>query len=241
MRIAVISDVHSVAAPFRKALSAARSEGFDQLLLLGDLFTYGVDPTECVDLALEAIDQDGAFLVGGNHEQLYVDLRDRRSAYIDQLPDWIRESVEWTWRELGESWPNRLEWISEWAWGSILFAHANPFGYGDWTYLANDELLQAAATKLRERGFSAGIFGHLHRPKTFLDDFGTQVHVVNSVGQPRSKNGKGPSWTMIEVDNGNLSVEDRPIDFDAETHRSEIFAVSGLSPETKSMLCRFYQ
>lgn len=241
MRIAVISDIHSTAAPFRRALRNAREEGFDQLVILGDLFTYGVDPGECLDLAIEAIDRDGAFLIGGNHEQLYIDLRDRRSAYIDKLPGWIRESVEWTWRELGETWPARLEWIPEWAWNKVLFAHANPFGYGDWTYLSDEELLKAAGTKLRERGFRAGVFGHLHRPKFYRDEHGIEVHVVDSIGQPRSRPQANPAWTMIEISGDQLSVQSRPIEFDTQAHRSGINATRGLSPETKSMLCRFYQ
>lgn len=241
MRIAVISDVHSAAAPFRKALANARAEGFDQMLLLGDLFTYGVDPTECMDLAIEAVEKDGAFLIGGNHDQLYIDMLEKRSAYFDKLPDWIKESVEWTWRELGEAWPQKLEWIPEWAWGTVFFAHANPFGYGDWTYLSNPELQAAAAKTLRERGFTAGIFGHLHRERFYSDNHGIEVHVVNSVGQPRSKGEQSPSWTMVEVQNGDLSVETRVIPFDAETHCSAIQAVSGLSDATKTKLCGFYQ
>ncbi len=241
MRIAVISDVHSNIAPFRQALKDARQEGFDQLILLGDLFTYGVDPCACRDLALEAIDRDGAFLVGGNHEQLYIDLRDRRSAYIDKLPEWIRELVEWTWGELGEEWPLRLEWIPEWAWGSVLFAHANPFGYGDWTYLSDETLLSTAASKLRERGFRAGIFGHLHRAKFYRDEDGTEVHVVNSVGQPRSRHQTQPAWAFVEIVGGKLSVSKRPIEFDRNAVQTGIHAISGLSSDTKSMLCRFYQ
>jgi len=241
MRIAVISDVHSAAIPFRRALADARAEGFDQLLLLGDLFTYGVDPGACRELAIEAIDRDGAFLVGGNHEQLYIDLRDRRSAYIDRLPDWIRESIEWTWQELGEEWPPQLNWIAEWAWDDALFAHANPFGFGDWTYLADEELLSAAAIRLRERGFRYGIFGHLHREKFFRDQHGIEVHVVDSVGQPRSGQGAKPSWAMIESKSGELRVDIRPIEFDRHAHQSAIHHAEGLSPETKSMLCRFYQ
>ena len=241
MRIAVISDVHSAAGPFRTALSDARSEGFDQLILLGDLFTYGVDPGECLDLALEAIEDDDALFVGGNHDQLYIDLGTRRSSYLDQLPDWIRESVEWTWSELGERWPAQLESIPEWAWGTVLFAHANPFGYGNWTYLADEDRLEEAAVTLRERGFGAGIFGHLHRPKYHRDAFGTEVHVVNSIGQPRSKTGPGPSWTMVSIDSGNLALEARPVSFDAQAHCSNIAAVAGLSAQTKSRLCGFYQ
>ncbi|WP_379923342.1 metallophosphoesterase family protein [Erythrobacter sp. R86502] len=241
MRIAVISDVHSAATPFRRALEAARAEGFDQLLLLGDLFTYGVDPAACREIAIDAIDRDGAFLIGGNHEQIYIDLRDRNTDYFDRLPEWIRESIEWTWQELGEEWPQQLSWISEWAWDGALFAHANPFGYGDWTYLGNNELLSAAARRLRDRGFRYGIFGHLHREKFLRDEHGVEVHVVDSVGQPRSGRGAQPSWTMIESHSGKLQVSVRPIDFDARAHQSAIIHARGLSLETKSQLCRFYQ
>ncbi len=241
MRIAVISDVHSAAAPFRKALADARAEGFDQMLLLGDMFTYGVDPAECRALAIEAIEQDGALLIGGNHDQLYVDLDTQNSAYFDRLPDWIQESVEWTWRELGEEWPSKLNWIEEWEAGGVLFAHANPFGYGDWTYLSNEEVQARAAKILRERGFQAGIFGHLHRPRDYRDDYGTQVHVVDSVGQPRSKGESGPSWTMVEIENDKVSVSTHEIAFDTDKHCLAIQAVSGLSDTTKSKLCGFYQ
>jgi len=240
MRIAVISDVHSTAAPFRIALEEAREEGFDQLVLLGDLFTYGIDPGECLDLALEAIDRDGACLVGGNHEQLYIDLRDQRSGYVDRLPEWIRESVEWTWRELGEAWPAGLEWVQEWTSGPLLMAHANPFGYGDWTYLADEKRLRRAAETLRDRGFCWGVFGHLHRPQFFRNRDGVEVHVVNSVGQPRSGPTAEPSWTMIELCGSKLTIEDRRVDLNISAVRSRIHAAAGLSTTTKSMLCRFY-
>ncbi|MEL7190349.1 MAG: metallophosphoesterase family protein [Pseudomonadota bacterium] len=241
MRVAVISDVHSAAAPFRTALEDARSHGFDQLLLLGDLFTYGVDPVECMELSIGAIENDGALLIGGNHDQLYVDLKQQNSTYFEKLPDWIRESVEWTWQELGEDWPETLEWLPEWASGKAFFAHANPFGFGDWTYLANEEVQARAALALRERGYSAGIFGHLHRSRYFRDDHGTEVHVVDSIGQPRSKGGKSPSWTMVEITGSDVSVEHHQIEFDAAAHCSAIQAISRLSDATKSKLCGFYQ
>jgi hypothetical protein len=46
---------------------------------------------------------------------------------------------------------------------------------------------------------------------------------------------------MIESKFGKLQVAVRPIDFDARAHQSAIIHARGLSPETKSMLCRFYQ
>jgi len=82
VRIAVISDIHSAYAPFAKALSDARAAGFDQLILLGDMFTYGLEPAECAELAAEAISKDGAVLVGGNHDQLYIEMKNGQTDYI---------------------------------------------------------------------------------------------------------------------------------------------------------------
>lgn len=241
MRIAVISDIHSVAHTFRRALDAARDEGFDQLILLGDLFTYGVDPRECAELALEAIELDDALLVAGNHDQLYLDLDHRRSAYFEKLPDWIKESATWTWRELGSSWPRGLEPIPEWAWDGLLFAHANPFGFGDWTYLSTPELMSHAAAVLRQRGFRAGIFGHLHREAEYRDELGTLVHIVNSTGQPRKRGAKGTSWTRVDVNADRIDIETRQVVLDASTLRKRIWEIPDLSANTKSRLCGFYQ
>lgn len=240
MRIAVISDIHGAAAPFAAALAAARAGGFDQLVLLGDLFTYGVDPAECADLAAEAIERDGAILVGGNHDQLYVDLAAGDGAYFAALPDWIRESVEWTHARLGRCWPDRLGWVEEWACDGVLFAHANPYGFGDWTYLSDPDKLARAATVLAERGFSAGVFGHLHRRATLAADGGAAVHVVGSIGQPRSREQPCPEWAMVDLSPAGAEVTARPVPFDAIAHKAAIHAVPDLSEATKQMLCRYF-
>ncbi|WP_430442776.1 metallophosphoesterase family protein [Sphingorhabdus contaminans] len=111
MRIAVISDIHSAYAPFATALSDARTIGFDQLILLGDLFTYGLDPKACAELAAEAIARDGALLVGGNHDQLYIDMENGETGYFDRMPEWIKQSAEWTWAQLGSHWPDNLPMV----------------------------------------------------------------------------------------------------------------------------------
>ena len=241
MRIAVISDIHSVADTFRAALEDARREGFDQMVILGDLFTYGVDPVECADLAIEAIERDDALLIAGNHDKLYLDLERSCSSYFDRLPDWIMESAQWTWSQLGERWPRKLEAIHEWAWDGLLLAHANPFGFGDWTYLSSPDLLARAADVLRQRGFRAGIFGHLHREATYRDDFGTLVHIVDSTGQPRRKGFRGTSWTMVEVSETQVDIQTRALPFDRQRMQEQIRMVPNLSSATKTKLCGFYQ
>lgn len=240
MRIAVISDIHAAYQPFAVALTAARAVGFDQLILLGDLFTYGVEPVECAELAHEAIQRDGAILVGGNHDQLYIDMEQQQFDYYNGLPDWIRESVDWTWAALDRKWPTGLTCVDEWSSGPLLLAHANPFGYGDWTYLSNQTLLARAAQRCRERGFRYGVFGHLHRWSDYKDDE-VEIHIVGSVGQPRSREDPDPHWCMIEISGGNFSISREYIEFDSKAHCDAIRSNSALSDRTKNMLCGYFR
>jgi predicted phosphodiesterase len=240
VRIAVISDVHAAFAPFDAALTDARSAGFDQLILLGDLFTYGTEPAACADLTLEAIDKDGALLIGGNHDQLYVDLERQDTGYYDRLPDWIRESVDWTWNCMGRQWPANLNYVEEWSCGDMLMAHANPFGYGDWTYLSNDDLLDRAARTCAQRGYRFGIFGHLHRNR-YYSGAGVEVHIIGSVGQPRSNEDRAPQWAMLEMTPGGLTVERHSVAFDPAAHCHAIRMQAGLSDSTKNRLCGYFQ
>jgi predicted phosphodiesterase len=240
MRIAVISDVHAAQAPFAAALSAARAAGFDQLILLGDLFTYGVAPVECAELAFEAMDKDGALLIGGNHDQLYVDLEQGERDYYNRLPDWIRESVEWTWGALGEQWPDALPYIPEWRSGDLLMAHANPFGYGDWTYLSNATSLSRAADVCSEQGVRYGVFGHLHRAMNHSSPK-AEIHVIGSVGQPRSRDDQVPHWAMLELTDDSLTVTRHDVPFDAAAHCADIRRRPSLSDSTKAKLCGFFE
>jgi predicted MPP superfamily phosphohydrolase len=100
-RIAVISDVHANSQALRAALEQARKTGFDDLVVLGDLLTYGCSPREVLDLIGEAMVRYGAHLTTGNHDQLYFDLAVGHNRYYDELPAWLRETVDWTREALG--------------------------------------------------------------------------------------------------------------------------------------------
>jgi predicted phosphodiesterase len=240
VRIAVISDVHAAHAPFAAALSAARAKGFDQLILLGDLFTYGLQPVECADLAFEAIDRDKAVLIGGNHDQLYIDMEQDNRDYYDRLPDWIRESVEWTWDRLGKHWPDALPCVPEWRCSQLLMAHANPFGYGDWTYLSNESNLDRAAEICAQQGYRYGVFGHLHRAINHSSS-AADIHVIGSIGQPRSRDDQVPHWAMLDLNDDRMNVTRHNVAFDAKAHVTEIFAHPDLSDHTKTKLCGFFE
>jgi predicted phosphodiesterase len=238
VRVALISDIHAAAGPYGLALDAARREGFDRLILMGDLLTYGPSPAETIALTRQAVERDGAVILRGNHDQIYFDIEAGGSPYVDALPGWIRESADWTLAEIGGAAALRaFQWQDEWQAGPLLVSHANPFGGGDWTYLNGPEPMERACGVLAERGFSFGVFGHVHRFRRFAAA-GVELATIGSVGQPRDEADKAPQWAMAEVTDGRVSIERRPLDHDWSDDIRMINATL-LSQATKERLVRF--
>lgn len=233
MKIAILSDIHSAAAPYRAALAAARAEGFDRLVILGDLLTYGPEPEQSLELTEQAIASDGAVLILGNHDSLYLP----GDGYSRPLPDWIEESVEWTKGRIAPGAMEALPWRTEWQEDGLLLSHANPFGSGDWSYLRGPDDYQRAASCLAERGLSAGVFGHVHR---FAEHRGpAAVYTVGSIGQPRNREDKRPHWAMGELGPAGFTLSARPLDYEWEEHCRALRSTN-MSAPTIDQLCRFY-
>ncbi|WP_158611025.1 metallophosphoesterase family protein [Aurantiacibacter spongiae] len=237
MRIAAITDIHALAAPFERALAAARADGFDTLVVMGDLLTYGVEPQRTLDAASEAAATDGAIFLIGNHDALYRDLAHGERAYYDRLPGWLKETVDWTAAHADLTQLEALPWQDEWQHGDLLVAHANPFGARDWTYLTDDSALARACETLAERGLRHGVFGHSHRARAH-DDGTASVTTLPALGQPRDRDDRRPQWSVIEVCD-RLSIESRPVPFDADAHCAAIGATT-MSPATKERLCSYF-
>jgi predicted phosphodiesterase len=240
-RIAVLSDIHGHAGAYAAALNAARVEGFDTLLILGDLLTYGVEPEKVIALTVEAVERDDAQLILGNHDQIYLDLDHGGSPYVDALPDWIRESVDWTRAVMGTiDLSTAFDWRPNWVSGKLYAAHANPYAYGDWTYLATEASMQAAADSLKAQGYAYGLFGHTHRYRVFDSaENGPQIITVGSLGQPRDRHDPDSQWAMVEIDGQNLAVQRRRVDVRWDDHVAAIQAAA-LSDATKTKLCGFF-
>lgn len=237
MRIAVLTDIHALSGTLEPALSAARAEGFDALLILGDLLTYGVHPAETLDLVQDAVDRDGAILVSGNHDLLYMADADA-AAYAAGLPDWLRESVDWTAQRVPAGAMDRFGWRKDWSQGPLFAAHANPYPFGDWRYIRSIEDAQAASPALTERGYSFGIFGHSHRMRRYDCDAAT-IFTLASLGQPRDDRDRTPQWAMVTLDQQQVTVASHPISFNPEDHMKAIHATS-MTASTRERLCRFF-
>ena len=62
-------------------------KGFDKLILLGDILTYGVNIHEVLDLVANRVSKNNTYLIRGNHDQLYDELLNSKySDYYENLP-----------------------------------------------------------------------------------------------------------------------------------------------------------
>jgi predicted phosphodiesterase len=264
-RIAVISDIHSNVFAFQAALDCAHEKGFDRLVILGDLLTYGASPLEVVSLARGAVARDGAVMIKGNHDQLYFDLMDGKTSYYDKLPDWLRETVDWTQGRIGElSLAAEFPWRNDLVDGDVLLVHANPFEYGDWTYLNSLSDMSAARMALMRRGQRFGVFGHTHRaavvqcPTDDAAEFiahdtnlaGNEVLKLSaasgeilancgSVGQPRSTS-RASTMLFFVVRGAEVEIETHRLSYDVEAHCDQLMKAA-MTDATKRKLLGYFR
>jgi predicted phosphodiesterase len=253
--IVVLSDLHANARALRRGIEVARAGRVDRWVVLGDLLTYGCDIDEVLDLVDELRDVAGAVVLRGNHDQLYMDLAANERGYYRRLPDWLRESVDYTVERLDlAGFMRRYDWRDEFPLGGILFSHASPFGAGDWRYLNDEQDLADAAECLLTRGFRIGVFGHVHRHRSLLlhDTGGGEygdgdtvneassraVITAGSLGQPRDT-GRVASILKLHVDGAKCRSEFVPVEYDVAAHVAGIRA-SSMSDATKLKLCEFF-
>jgi predicted phosphodiesterase len=237
MKIAAMTDIHAMGALLDQALNAARDEGFDALVIMGDLLSYGVEPRETIALVKDAVARDGAILLSGNHDLMYRPSNDA-SAYIGNLPDWLRETVSWTNAQISPGVMDAFDWHEEWTTGPLFVAHANPYVFGDWRYISSLEDAEIAASVLATRGFSHGLFGHTHRTRTF-DCADATVFTIGSLGQPRDTQNRQMQWAMLDVTDEGVRMSPRTLDFDRQAHLESIRATS-MSTPTKDRLCGYF-
>jgi predicted phosphodiesterase len=236
VRIAVLSDIHSAAGAYSAALDAAECEGFDLLVLLGDLLTYGPYPERTLEITNEATVRHDTVLIKGNHDEIYLTAADDR-AHL-RHSGWIAESIRWTLDALDFDKFAAFDWRQEFVVECLLFAHANPHPFGNWSYLRTEGEFLSALEALCSRGLRYGVFGHSHRCDKYESD-GRMAMTVGSVGQPRSRINRAPQWAMITLDRGIVEAKMHTVDFDWRGHCDGIRSTT-LSDSTKTWLCEFF-
>jgi diadenosine tetraphosphatase ApaH/serine/threonine PP2A family protein phosphatase len=263
VRLGVLGDVHANARALREALDLVQSRPIDQLVFLGDLLTYGPDVREVLEL-VAAETEDGAILLLGNHDAMYLDLMEGEQGYFDGLPLWVRESVDWTLGELDQTLFRSLPFVKEWTHEQLLAAHANPFdpepgGEPSWRYLNQLDDYAEAARCLRDRDLRVGVFGHTHRPRIvewpsgrgLTDERRSSVYAwkgvglddalllnAGSVGQPRGKGGPAHvMWITVEEE---VDVDLATVSYPVEEHVAALYRLP-VSGSTVEALARFFR
>jgi len=259
MRVAVLGDIHANVRALQAALKIADEGGYDQLIFLGDLLTYGIDVVETLELVGERLASERAALLRGNHDALYRDMLQGNSTYLDKLPVWIKESVEWTLDRLPlDVWSN-ISFKDELQIQRILFSHANPFGPEKWQYLNTVVEHANAAEALLVRGVHVGIFGHTHRAKWYrhLNNHGDlnsnkfgeldypAVHVLNagSIGQPRDNANPVAAVLWLTIPDNSITAPSftlQAFSWDVAGHMQGL-AANKLSTDTVTRLSEFFK
>ncbi len=258
MRIAAIGDVHANASALAGALEVVDTAGYDLLVLLGDLLTYGPDVPETLELVCERLGDARTVLLRGNHDAFYCDLVDGKDAFLGGLQDWVGESVTWTFERLPADLWSELHFQDEYLVRGLIFSHATPFGAGCWEYLNTAAEHERATGVIRERGFQAGVFGHTHRTKWYRDLNGRglfrqrrqglldrpAVHLLNpgAIGQSRDTSNPTPHVLCLSVPDDSVAAAHfcmRGFAYDVRGHVDRV-RTSGLSPATVAKVAGFF-
>lgn len=251
----VVSDVHGNDDALKAAFSLMNAD--EPLIVLGDLLTYGCQPGEVLERMGRELDNRPALLIWGNHDQMYRELAGGVTTYYNGIPPWIRESVDWTREHVGTDWL-QWPWLESASFDEILFAHANPYPYGDWSYLNSYEDHLTALGTLRQNGNRLLLVGHTHRAKAllvqrtgderwaeslFTDDLvvrDTDTAVVNtgSVGQPRNRE-RASTLVSLRVTTAGIAVKHHRLTYDPAGYLAAIRR-SGMAAETRERLASFF-
>jgi predicted phosphodiesterase len=266
VNVGFVGDVHANARALRAALQALHSRPLDQVVFMRDLLSYGVDVTEVLDLVSEEV-AAGAALVMGNHDKLYLDLLSGEQSYYQGLPDWIRESVDYTLQRIEPGVLRSLPFAHEHVRDDLLVAHANPFGADSrgvpsWRYVRMPQDHEDAGAALRRRGLRVGVFGHTHRARVVECPSGAGlaeertslqgwrparaqdalVINVGSVGQPRNVTATSTVGFMSRRGPAHDLVTDiaiEPLSYDVAGHLDSL-RQAPLGTRTISSLTAFF-
>jgi predicted phosphodiesterase len=218
-RLAVISDIHSNSDALLAVMQTIKNDSIDMIICLGDILTYGCQPLEVIDILNKYNEENSIIFIKGNHDQFYFDLQNGRNSVDYKLPSFVEDSINWTLEKIQPLiLENEFLWRENFNVGNVFFSHANPFKYGDWSYLEKKKDLSRAFKYLNNNSFS-GVFGHSHRQLFAakhndhifeIDNYSSNLHQVDqliintgSVGQPR---GKGLGYLVLEMQDNRLDM-----------------------------------
>ncbi|MFN7923267.1 MAG: metallophosphoesterase family protein [Bryobacteraceae bacterium] len=232
MRYLILSDIHANWEALEAVMAEAESEGFDDILCLGDVVGYGADP----DICCEWVRNNSSQVVRGNHDRAAVGQLD-----LEWFNPAAQDSTLWTQKRLAA---NNASWLGNLPAGPIAFegfqiVHGSPGGEDDYIIYAHEAL--ALVGSLAER---VTFFGHTHIQggfqlirnnarilKTSMSLLGRvecdlepdSYYLVNpgAVGQPRDHDPRA-AWAIYH--SGERRVVYYRTPYDVQTAQAKIIA-----------------
>lgn len=229
MKIAIFADVHSNLLGLLAVLADIRQRDVDATYCLGDLVGYGPRPNEVIEL----LSQENIPTIMGNYDDAIGNMRficgcDYKNEQAMKLGE---SSIIWTKEHTSEenkAWlrqlPERLEFAADGL--KFLLVHGSPRQLNE--YLFENTSEEVLAQFLVKSKCDVLACGHTHLPY-HKPVAGGHVINVGSAGKPKHGNAN-VGYALVNVTEGNLTVEFIQVPYDFEQTASEIEVV-GLPKE----------
>ena len=152
MRYLIISDIHANLEALDAVIGAMRPQGYDRVLMLGDLVGYGADPNAVIDRVQEL---NPVAIIRGNHDKVASGLEAG-----DSFNMVARSAVQWTYETLT---PAHREYLEQLPQGPLVvddlieICHGAPFDEDCYIF---DEMDALKAIESASRPLC--LFGHTH-------------------------------------------------------------------------------
>jgi diadenosine tetraphosphatase ApaH/serine/threonine PP2A family protein phosphatase len=228
VRLAIFADIHANRQAFAACLDAARAQGAERMVLLGDYVGYGADPEWAVDTVMDLVDA-GALAVCGNHDNAVGTSAESMNAEAQAAIEWTRGRLSAPQRRFLVELP--LELSEE----DRLYVHSDASSPARWRYVqdAADAGRSIIATPAQ-----ISFCGHIHRPAlysmsvtakmtSFVPVAGVPVQllqgrrwlaVLGSVGQPRDGN-PAACYAMFDTAKREITYWRAPYDVAAAARK----------------------
>lgn len=231
MLLAIFSDVHANRQAFEACLDAARAQGAERIILLGDYVGYGADPEWTVDTVMDLV-EGGALAVRGNHDNAIGTTAESMNAGAQAAIEWTRARLSAPQRRFLAELPLTLQEDDR------LYVHSEASQPAKWRYVQSTS---DAARSIEATPARVTFCGHIHQPAlysmsaaakmtSFVPTSGVSVQllggrrwlaVLGAVGQPRDDN---PAACFATLDTVTNEITYCRVPYDVETAAARIRA-----------------
>jgi len=228
VRLAFFADIHANRQAFAACLDAARANGAERFICLGDYVGYGGDPEWTVVKVMGLVAQ-GTLAVRGNHDTAVGSSAESMNAEAQAAIEWTRGRLSAPERKFLSELPlTRQE-------DDRLYVHSDASQPAKWRYVRS---AADAGRSLIATDAHITFCGHIHRPAlysmsvtgkmtSFIPISGVKVQllpgrrwlaVLGSVGQPRDGD-PAACFAMFDTASREITYCRVPYDVDAAAAR----------------------